>query len=196
MTDADDVFVSSTTMRSAWTQLRPVFVQQHQAFSQLCPSLEPLLPATSILCQAYITRLHRWIAILDKTPELHSFVAEMYGGDVMELHSWLMPRLTDKFRLAAADQLGDILTSAGLKYSQTRALLENYLMKPGAPAKSRSLYLYACDLQLQDWTYRRIVEALCECGRRHDGNCEDRFRKGIKEVRQLLKKYSNVQQRT
>lgn len=198
MTDGNyECYVPSNVIRATWAGLRPHFVNELLIFGKYLPMADQL-PATGVLYRAYVTRLESWIAAVDNAPESWNETAEALNSEILELRSYILAGLREKkeFRPAATDMLGVILNSAGFSYPQTRNLVESPPPSPrGAPAgsqTSREVYLTACDLWLSGWSYPEIANRLCECGALRHIGCDETFRKGIKQVCKLLRKYAGA----
>ena len=195
MTDGNyECYLPSNVLRATWAGLRPHFVNELLIFRKYLPMADRL-PATSVLYRAYVTRLESWIAALDNVPESWNETAEALNIEILELRSWILAGLREKkeFLRAAIDMLGDILNSAGFSYPQTRNLVESRPSTKGAPIGNRTpreVTLTACDLWLSGWSYPKITNALCKCGALRHSGCEEKFRKGIKNVCKLLRKYN------
>src|SRR5664280_2530748 len=153
MTDGNyECYVPSNVIRATWAERRPHFVKELLIFREHLPTADRL-PATGVLCRAYVTRLESWIVALDNAPESWNETAEALNSETLELRSWILARLTEKkeFPRGATDMFGDILTSAGFSYPQTRNLVESRPATKGAPIgnrTSREVKLTACDLWL------------------------------------------------
>jgi hypothetical protein len=188
-------------VRSTWAGLRPEWVNELLILKQALADGIDRLPATGALYRAYIPRVESWIAARDNAPERWTETEEALNREILELRSWIVAGLRGKkeSRPASADKLGVILNSAGFLYPQTRKLAELPPSPRGRPAgtTSRELYLTACDLWLGgNWSYPEITNRLCECDALTHAGCEEKFRKGIKAVRKLLRKYNLTPQQT
>jgi hypothetical protein len=119
------------------------------------------------------------------------WVPDALNDQLTELMSYLLPEDRhpgefEKFLLQHGTS--PIQAAEFLKRSKTD--------ERGARPTKRLLFVRGLDMQAQGASYQQIVKALCDCGRPqwtppepHDRYCQERFRQGMKLVRELLQKY-------
>jgi hypothetical protein len=92
--------------------------------------------------------------------------------------------------------IGDFLISLGRRYSDTKDMLGNlrrFLTGRGAPHK-RNQTLQMMDARIANrWSYRQLAIHLCDCGQTtHTEHCKQRIWHRLKELQQVLEKYSII----
>jgi hypothetical protein len=158
-------------------------------------------PATSVIVQAYVTRLEIQLsAIRAGAPGLKDEYKNhpMLTEEIKELESWITRRMPDapRWQLTEKDEdvMGDwLVKKQGLSYSHAKRQIQAmraHLSGRGAPSK-RPETLKILDARIvHGWSYAEIAKRMCDCGAtEHTSYCSERIRKRLKELKSILSKF-------
>jgi hypothetical protein len=120
-------------------------------------------------------------------PAVESSVQEISSSKLDELESSWKPLVSMLFDRSSLWAVRDWKQSEVVKY------LRRYLARPwnGRPATKVKFAIQAMELRLLDpdkWSWSKIVEKLCDCGKVHTDACGDNLRRDRMQVEQTLRR--------
>jgi hypothetical protein len=140
-------------------------------------------PVYSAIRNAFIDRFARYYVWLTTTPMVEEVSPSKLGE--MEL-SW-KPLVSMLFERSSLWHVRD------WRHPKIVNCFRRHLARPwnGRPATKVKFAIQAMELRLLDpdkWTWSKVVEKLCDCGKVHTDPCGDNLRRDIVQVEQTLRR--------
>jgi hypothetical protein len=169
--------------------------RQAEEITRLLPNPK-ILPGTHAIFSLYAERLESFVLLFTHGPQsgvnVQSLIAEFSELRPYILESFANLREPGFYR-TAKELVAEQLVRAGMPSDEALALMKA-LQQRGKPPERTELYLTAYDMntnQVNKKNIPTIVRELCPCPN-HTKLCAEQFRTGIREIRQLLRKYGKL----
>jgi hypothetical protein len=121
--------------------------------------------------------------------------ALLFLQNACELLRWIYPNTSER-SLSTALRVVALLRKTGCSDEEANAVLKKIGRKSaGRPATKRHIAIRGKEMRLADpkrWTWPKITEALCDCGKDHDIVCQDNLRREILHFEKVLSKFGCI----
>ena len=152
-------------------------------------------PVRYFLIEAWLNRVSAVLSGLDS--QEWTVPPNQLATELGELEGWLIAKPAEQNNnfSTLGGTIGNLLVSNGCSFTEAQRLLKRFKVgRKGAPPKYRIGTVAALDLRTtRNCTWAKITRLFCGCGRpKHDDLCQDRVRKRVRELEEVLEKYGYV----